>query len=123
MPRTLLVVEDEPSIAELVRLILEGAGHRVTVAGDGRAALRRLGEAPYDLVVSDVLLPFLDGAALARAMQADPALRAIPLVLMSAGHVAADGAAPHAAFLRKPFDLEELLAIVGRLLGPDPGGR
>ena len=123
MPRTLLVVEDEPSIAELVRLILEGAGHRVTVAGDGWAALRRLGEAPYDLVVSDVMLPFLDGVALARAMQADPALRATPLVLMSAGHVAAVGVAPHAAFLRKPFDLEEFLAIVGRLLGPDPGAR
>ena len=123
MPRTLLVVEDEPSIAELVRLTLEEAGHRVTVVGDGRAALRRLAETPYDLVVSDVMLPLLDGAALARAMRADPALRAIPLILMSADHLAPDGAAPHAAFLRKPFDLEELLATVGRLLGPDPAGR
>ena len=123
MPRTLLVVEDEPSIADLLALVLQEAGCQVAVVGDGRVALRRLTEGRYDLVVSDVMLPFLDGAALARAMQADPALCAIPLVLMSAGHVAAVGVAPHAAFLRKPFDLEELLAIVGRLLGPDPGAR
>ncbi len=121
MPRLPLVVEDEPSIAELVRLILEGAGHRVTVVGDGRAALRRLAEARYDLVLSDVMMPYLDGVGLAAAMQADPTLRDIPLVLMSAVERNPARAVPHAAFLPKPFEYERLVATVARLLGPDAG--
>lgn len=121
MPRLLLVVEDEPSIAELVRLILEEAGYRVAVAGDGRAALRRLAEARYDLVLSDVMMPFLDGAELATAMRADPALRDIPLILMSAVHRHPALTATHAAFLPKPFEYEQLVATVARLLGPDAG--
>jgi CheY-like chemotaxis protein len=122
MARTLLVVEDEPSIADLLLLALRLAGYRVEVVGDGRAALRRLAEERYDLVLSDVMLPYLDGLGLARAMQDDPALRAIPLVLMSAVHQPPDGVVPYAAFLAKPFDLDRLLATVARLLGPDVGG-
>ena len=119
MARTLLVVEDEPSIAALLALVLGEEGYRVAVAGDGRAALRRLAEGGYDLVVSDIMMPHLDGLGLARAMGADPALRAIPLVLMSAVHPPTNGVARYAAFLPKPFDLDELLDTVGRLVGPD----
>ncbi len=122
MALTLLVVEDEPSIADLLALVLEAEGYRVVLAGDGRAALVRLVEDAYDLVLSDVMLPYLDGLALARAMHADPALRAIPLILMSAVHQPLDGVAAYAAFLPKPFDLDVLLATVARLLGPDHGG-
>ena len=121
MPRTILVVEDEPSIAEIVALSLKTVGYAVAVAGDGRAALGRLAEARYDLVLSDMMMPFLDGAGLATAMHADPALRDIPLILMSAVHRSPALAVPHAAFLRKPFDYEQLLATVARVLGPDPG--
>lgn len=123
MVRTLLVVEDESSIADLLSLALTGEGYRIVVARDGRAARRRLAEGGYDLVLSDVMMPFLDGSALALAMHADPALRGIPLILLSAAHGAAARAVPHAAFLAKPFDLELLLALVARLLGPDHGAR
>jgi CheY-like chemotaxis protein len=119
MPRTLLVVDDEPDLVELMRLMLEGAGYRVVVAGDGREALRLLDQARCDLVMSDVLMPDVDGAGLAAAMHADPALHDIPLILMSAVHRAPAPMVPHDAFLRKPFDLEVLLATVARLLGPD----
>jgi CheY-like chemotaxis protein len=119
MLRTILVVEDEPSLADILRLMLEMAGYAVAVAGDGRAALGRLAEARYDLVLSDMMMPLLDGAGLAAAMHADPALRAIPLILMSALHRSPDGAVPHAAFLRKPFDYERLLATVARVLGQE----
>ena len=121
MARTLLVVEDEPSIAALLALVLGEEGYRVAVAGDGRAALRRLAEGGYDLVLSDIMMPRLDGLGLARAMGADPALRAIPLILMSAVHLPRDGVARYAAFLAKPFDLDALLATVARLLNPDHG--
>ncbi len=123
MVRTLLVVEDEPSIADLLHLALTGEGYRIVMVGDGRAALRRLAEGGYDLVLSDVMLPFLDGLGLARAMHADPALRAIPLILLSAAHGSTARAVPHAAFLAKPFDLDALLATVGRLLDPDHGAQ
>ena len=122
MPRRILVVEDEPSIAHLLALALGEEGYEVAVAADGRAALGRLAEARPDLVLSDAMMPHLDGAGLAAAMHADPALRDIPLVLMSAVHTPPDGAAPHAAFLPKPFDLDDLLATVARLLGPDAAG-
>jgi CheY-like chemotaxis protein len=121
MSRHLLVVDDEADIAGLLRLLLEGAGYRVAVAGDGRAALRLLAESRYDLVLSDVMMPYLDGVGLAAAMWADPALRDIPLVLMSAAH-AADHAAPHAAFVPKPFDIQTVLATVARLVGPEGRG-
>ena len=70
MGRTVLVVDDEPDLAELLRLMLKGAGYRVAVARDGRAALRMLGEARHDLVLCDVLMPVMDGPGLAAAMQA-----------------------------------------------------
>lgn len=122
MPRTILVVEDEPSLADIVCLMLEMAGYAVAVAGDGREALGRLAEARYDLVLSDMMMPFLDGLGLAAAMHADPALRAIPLILMSALHRSPALAVPHAAFLRKPFEYQQLLATVARALGPDSAG-
>ena len=122
MARTPLVVEDEPSIADLLALILGAEGYTVVVVGDGRAALRRLAEARYDLILSDVMMPHLDGPGLARALQDDPGLRAIPLILMSAAHRPRDGVTGYAAFLPKPFDLDRLLATVARLLGPNHGG-
>ncbi len=67
------------------------------------------------------MMPFLDGAGLAAAMQVDKALREIPLILMSAVPRSPARAAPHAAFLPKPFEYEQLLATVARLLGPDTG--
>ncbi len=114
MPPTILVVDDEDSIAALLRDLLEDEGYQVVTAGDGRAALDRLAAQPVALVLSDVMLPHLDGRALARAMHADPAQRAIPLVLVSAAGAAGVRDAPHAAFLRKPFDLDALLATVAR---------
>ena len=113
---TILVVDDEEPIAELLRAVLEDAGYRVISAADGQEALERLAEAHPALVLSDVMMPHLDGRALARALHADPALRAIPLVLLSALGAASVAGVPHAAFVAKPFELDGLLATVARLL-------
>lgn len=120
MNRQLLVVEDEPCISELVALTLEDAGYTVATAPDGQAALGKLAAADYDLVLSDVMLPHLDGPGLVAAMRRNAALRAIPVVLMSAAPPRHLGDVPHAAFVQKPFDLDCMVATVGAVLA---GGR
>jgi CheY-like chemotaxis protein len=114
----IFVVEDEPAIAEVLRDLLEMEGYAVATAGDGHAALRRLGEVRPALVLSDLMMPRLDGWGLCRALQADARYQAIPVVLMSAGAApdGADGCA-YAAFLSKPFEVDTLLTTIRRVAG------
>ena len=115
-----LIVEDSPTQARLLRLILEGEGFVVDAAGDGPAALAQLAAAPFDLVVSDVLMPGLTGFELCRAIKADPALCEIPVVLVTtlrepqeivqALEVGAD------SFIRKPYDPDALVVRLRSLL-------
>ena len=116
MNRLLLVVEDESPIREVVRAVLEDEGYRVVTVPDGQAALAALAAERYDLVLSDMMMPRLDGAGLVRAMHADPNHRDIPVILMSAATGGAVRDIPHAAFIAKPFDLDELLQTVVRVL-------
>ena len=112
----ILVVEDSPTQARLLRLILEAEGFTVDVCGDGQSGLTRLAEESFDLVVSDVLMQGLTGFELCRTIKADPALSDIPVVLVTtlrepqeivqALEVGAD------SFIRKPYDPD---ALVGRL--------
>jgi signal transduction histidine kinase len=115
-----LVVEDSPTQARLLRLILEAEDFVVEVAGDGPAAMARLGAAPFDLVVSDVLMPVVTGFDLCRMIKADPALSDIPVVLVTtlrepqeivqALEVGAD------SFIRKPYEPDALVARMRSLL-------
>jgi CheY-like chemotaxis protein len=122
MGPTILVAEDEEALAELLRLLLEDEGYRVLVAANGHEALDRLKEHRPRLVLSDMMMPGLDGRALAQAMAADPDFRGIPLVLMSAVHERGAREVPHAAFVSKPFDIDALLATVARLLKTEEAG-
>lgn len=81
--RSVLLAEDSITSRTLLKNILELAGHRVVVAVDGAEALARLREASFDLVVSDVEMPRMDGIALTRAIRADPALAGLPVVLVT----------------------------------------
>jgi len=115
-----LVVEDSPTQARLLRLILEAEGFTVDVAGDGPEALTRLAAAPFHLVVSDVLMPGLTGFELCRMIKADPALRGVPVVLVTtlrdpleivqALECGAD------SFIRKPYEPDVLVARLRSLL-------
>jgi len=116
MSLLLLVVEDEIPIREVLCSILEDEGYRVVGVGDGRAALAALAADRYDLILSDMMMPRLGGADLAQSLADDPALRAIPLILMSALKAAPNHEVPRAAFLPKPFDLYDLLDTVDRVL-------
>jgi CheY-like chemotaxis protein len=113
----ILVVDDEMAILEILQELLTEAGYEIAIAHDGREGLSRLAEQPPSLVLSDVMMPFLDGLDLARAIEANPAYRKIPVVLMTAGGqsvIAAD--VPHAAFVPKPFDIDDLLGTLARVL-------
>lgn len=119
---TILVVEDEYAVAELLRDTLADEGYTVLVSADGRDALDTLDSQRVDLILSDVMMPRLDGRGLTRALRADPRHRATPIILMSAGP--GTGLDPTRdgfdAFISKPFNLYELLTIVDELLARRP---
>jgi CheY-like chemotaxis protein len=108
----ILVVEDEPAIRELLVLVLGDEGHAVLAAPDGQAALAILRRHPVDLVVTDAMMPRLDGPGLIAQMRALPGLGALPVLLMSAAGVGSPLRDPGTVFLAKPFDLGQLLGLV-----------
>ncbi len=114
----ILVVDDEFGIGELLEALLEDDGHRVLTAMNGRHGLQRMAEAKPDLVISDLMMPVMDGAGLLRAMRDDPELCDVPFVLMCAlpETLIADRIGGYSAFLRKPFKLADIIALVDRLL-------
>jgi CheY-like chemotaxis protein len=118
--RTILIVDDEFGIVEVLHVILEEEGYRVFTAANGRRALEQLAENKPDLVILDFMMPLLDGPQTAAAMRADSKLADIPIVMVSALPEAAvrkrfDG---YQAFFRKPFDTTALLDVIAELLRP-----
>jgi len=113
---TVLVVEDEPTIRELMAILLEEEGYAVRQAADGLEALETVEQHPVDLVLSDVKMPRLDGASLAHHLRAlgNP----LPIVLMSAVYAEVD--LPGVRFLRKPMNCEHLLHIIAAALRESP---
>ena len=116
---TVLVVDDEFGIAELFDAILTDEGYRVLTAINGRHGLEMLAQERPDLMFLDYMMPVMDGAAMLRAMAADPMLHSIPVVVMSSLREAAvaERCSGYAAFLRKPFKLADVVALAERLLG------
>jgi CheY-like chemotaxis protein len=119
-----LVVDDEVLLVELLRAALEEEGYDVRTAPDGQAAWEAVAAARPDVVLTDVMMPRLDGWGLYRALQAEAAYRDIPVVLMSAGaQLQGQAAGPGGAggdrrpprVLRKPFELAELVALLAGL--------
>ena len=109
----ILVVDDEPDQRFLLRRILQRAGHEVSEATDGAAALRAVQESPPDLVVTDVMMPVMNGVELIRCLRGDPATAHIP-ILAASGDTHVAGAAD--AILAKPYDWHHLLTLVEALL-------
>jgi CheY-like chemotaxis protein len=109
----ILVVDDEPDQRFLLRRIFERAGHEVSDATDGAAALRAVRESAPDLVVTDMMMPVMSGVELVRCLRGDPATAHIPILAASGdSHLA--GAAD--AVLAKPYDVRHLLAVAEALL-------
>ncbi|MCD4685433.1 MAG: response regulator [Anaerolineae bacterium] len=121
--RTVILVEDENYLLEGMRLILEDGGYQVQTAGSGGEALELVqanAEARPSIIVTDVIMPGMDGIDLLHAVRDDPACVEIPFLFVSAtsaeGMQARIQGLPHTAFLRKPFQIEDLFASIERLL-------
>ena len=120
MARRVLVVEDSPTQAERIRLLLEGEGYEVELARNGREGLWRVHAAPPDLIISDVMMPELDGYAFCQAVKSAEATQRIPFVLLTERNAPADIllGLEHGAdnFITKPFEDSYLLERVRRIV-------
>lgn len=118
----ILVVEDEPSIAEVVGLYLRRAGYQVAMAADGRAALQSLDKQMPELIVLDVMLPGLDGFEIARRVRAEGD---VPIIMLTARRAEADRIAGLEMgaddYVVKPFSPQELVSRVRAVLRRSKG--
>jgi DNA-binding response OmpR family regulator len=116
----LLVVEDDPDIADLLRHYLDRAGHAVTVVASGAEVMRQTRALGPDLIVLDLMLPGMDGLLVCQALRQEPATAAIPIIMVTARGEEAErvrglefGADD---YVTKPFSPKELVARVAALL-------
>jgi CheY-like chemotaxis protein len=117
--KTVLLVDDEFALVEVLTSVMEEEGLRVIAASNGLEGLERLGEGLPDVALVDVMMPRMGGPELLEKMRADPRLAGIPVILMSAAERMAklvDGAGA-AAFLHKPFRVPTLLATLHKVIG------
>ncbi len=117
---TILAVDDSASMRQMVAFTLKGAGHSVLEAKDGQEALAVAQKSKIDLVLSDVNMPVMDGIALIKELRKLPAYKFTPILMLtteSADHKKGEGKAAGATgWLVKPFNPEQLLATIQRVL-------
>jgi CheY-like chemotaxis protein len=118
---TVLVVDDEYGIAELLEAVLVDEGHRVLTASNGKHGLSVMEKEKPDVIFLDYMMPIMDGAAMLSHMRSNPALRNMPVVMMSSIPEAtvAERCKGYALFLRKPFNVFQVIEVVNNL--PDIG--
>jgi len=114
---SILVVDDEAAVRELLKLHLAGAGYDVKVADDAIVAGRSVMQAPPDLMVVDVAMPYLDGVDFVTALKADTTMPQVTVVFISGNAEVLERARRLGApCLKKPFSADELLEVVRREL-------
>jgi DNA-binding response OmpR family regulator len=114
MAATILAVDDDECLRELLYLHLSQAGYRVLLAEDAIVAGHFLLEESVDLLVADIEMPFMDGLDLVRAIRLDAKLASLPVIFLTAqpGHEGTAKQLGAVAYLRKPLHLDELLGAV-----------
>lgn len=117
----LLIVEDDPDILKLLSTTLTFKGYRVTTTRNGRDALEAIQQERPAIIITDIMMPHLDGFGLVHRVRIDPAMRTIPVIFITATYVTPEdkefalniGAT---RFIQKPVDLEDFLKVVDELL-------
>jgi two-component system OmpR family response regulator len=117
--KRVLVVDDEPMIRQLVSDFLAEAGYVITSAANGSEALRTMNHHKPDAVVLDLMMPTVDATGFVELMRLNPRYARVPVVIMTAAYNAAEEAARLGAqaCVTKPFELEDLVDTVARLIG------
>jgi len=121
----LLVVEDIPNVLELLEVTLRFKGYPVVTARNGQEALEQIAKERPALVITDILMPKMDGYALAHSLRSNPLTRSIPIIFLSATYVTPEDKAfalslGAVKFLEKPVDTEEFLLTVAEILTAGP---
>lgn len=120
MSAKILLVDDEPGVRESVQAYLEDSGYQVRTAAGAKEAWEILQKEPLDLVISDLMMPQVDGHQFLKQMRDDPRFVAMPVVFLTARGMKSDRITGYQAgcdaYLSKPFDPEELIAIVQNIL-------
>ena len=123
MAKTILAVDDEKSIVRLVQVNLERQGYNVLTAFDGRQALERIAEHQPDMVICDVMMPYMDGFEVLRQLRMNAATRDLPVIMLTAKAMDNDvfegyrnGAT---CYLTKPFSPPELISFVRRIFSAE----
>jgi two-component system, cell cycle response regulator DivK len=120
MTKRILVVEDQADNRQILRDLLTSEGYRVIEAQDGEEGVRAARDERPDLILMDIQLPLLDGYEATRRIKADPALRAIPIIVVTSYSLSGDEAKARAAgcddFVPKPYSRRQLMDKISQYL-------
>jgi two-component system chemotaxis response regulator CheY len=121
MKKKVLTVDDSASVRQMVRLTLTGAGYDVSEAGNGAEGLSVAKAGAVDMVVTDLNMPVMNGLALIRELRKLPAYRGVPILFLTtesdAGLKQEAKAAGATGWITKPFQQEQLVSVVRKVLG------
>ncbi len=121
MSKTIMTVDDSPSVRQMVSFTLTEAGFETIEAEDGQDAVKKLESASVNLVVTDLHMPNMDGIQLIRAIRSDPKHKFVPIVMLTTESMAekkTEGRdAGASGWIVKPFKPPQLLGVVKKLLG------
>lgn len=113
----ILVVEDEPGTRRALEMLLDLEGYSVSATANGRQGLDALAGGGFDLVITDHMMPLMDGLTFLSKMRDDTRLRTLPVIMISASpRPPQSAAALMDAFVAKPFEIPALLRLIERLL-------
>lgn len=121
----ILIVEDVPNVLELLEVTLRFKGYSVITARNGEEALEVISKTPPVLIITDILMPKMDGYAFVQKLRLNPETRAIPVVFLSATYVTPEDkefalSLGASRFMEKPIDTEDFLLTVAELVTQSP---
>lgn len=121
MTASILTVDDSPSLRMAIRIALTGAGYEVTEAGDGQEGLDKANAGRFDMIITDLNMPNMDGLAMIRELRKSPAQCGTPIIFLTTESDDAmkqqAKAAGATGWLVKPFVPEQLVKVARKVLG------